>query len=232
MCISVFFSYSALLNAIFKPQARAREQLREARVEFAEIFTTLSDNLRNEQQHRRDEILKGLDSWYQELSHNVDQATETARHDLDSAEGHLKMLKKKADQERLLGGTTFRQNGRQGITGDGRGPFARLYERQALEYEFKEVEPLKSRLEPVTKPVLDMGQVLQDLSGSAENLTPAALGRIESDFLSTQRELARFSPATLPSPPPTMRNSVDEFDEARKSLSKADFNKTYSRRTP
>ena len=146
MFISVFFSYSALLNNLFSPDARKRVQLDRASVYTSNVINELNANLEKELRDNNDSLTSQINTWSIKFNSLIKKQTEPKRKKIAQYEAEYKDYKNKYEREVTLGGTITAQKK---ITKPGRGKEALKYEDKFNQVYLYDYQPLKKEISTI-----------------------------------------------------------------------------------
>jgi hypothetical protein len=203
VAISVFFSYSALLDTVYRPKARERDQLQRGRLTGSIIAADLS----KQQERAADAHLKtfreSLSRWQTESARATSGALASKAAEVARATSEHDLLLRNAQRETDTGGTRVIINGRAWVTPSGHGDYARQYESVADTYMFKTLAPVQQSYANLAAAARQVDALTTKMIRSTEDVTPAnvsELASVRERFLALMR-LDAAGPISAPDLP-------------------------------
>lgn len=175
MATSVFFSYSALLNTVYQPAARQRDQLERAHLAATIIDADISARLTAEFHVQAKSVRESVRVWYGPVSRSLNHALLSASSRASEASAEHDRLTRRADRENVSGGTMVTIGGKAWITPSGRGDFTRQYESDADSYQVLSLAPAEQHLAALRRIEEGITRVLESILRDDSHVTPGDL---------------------------------------------------------
>ncbi len=214
MGISVFFSYSSLLDRVYLPEHRDQDQLQRAKSSINILATDLNQNLDKKLFAISSNCQESLSRWSRSVN-SVAASLLAPQRDLRAKyEAKRSQLNALSQRERETGGTIVTIQGRKYISPKGRGEIAREYEEQADEFLYGSLNPLQAELNTKEDSLAAFNALLTKMTSSADGLSLPNVSALSDSW---EILVGRFPEprqrASLPVMPPNVRVQVSEFQE-------------------
>lgn len=180
MFTSVFFSYSALLDTVYRPKFRQRDQLNRARLEATALDADLSSRLDSEFRKSARQVREDVSAWHQQLAAATNAALVALSTKAKAASFEHQRLERRAQDEAQHGGTIAVIGGRTWMTPPGYGSYAHSYETEADTYYATRVEPTQERYRSLVELSDGINTLYQSILRSDAEVTPANLAELDS----------------------------------------------------
>jgi hypothetical protein len=177
---SIFFSYSALLDAVYRPAQRQRDQLQRAQIEATDLDVEISSRLDSEFQVAARRVRQDVRAWYEKLATVADPQLAARESEARRVAAEQELLEKRAAKESAQGGTVAIIAGKRWMTPPGYGPFAQGYEQVADEHRSGELSAAQGRYQELKERLSTIRNLQQLILKDDAEVTSVNLARLET----------------------------------------------------
>lgn len=146
MLTSVFFSYSALLDKIYSPDSRIRDELDRARITSNNIINSLTTDLFEYTKTLNDSTINLITDWQNSFNFIVRTVFIKATEQANEKMSQYKKMQEFYNIELQKGGTPVSYKDIKGLSPPGRGNIAIGLEKEMVNYFYTEVDPIITNL--------------------------------------------------------------------------------------
>ncbi|HXA19325.1 MAG TPA: hypothetical protein VN380_20205 [Thermoanaerobaculia bacterium] len=177
---SVFFSYAALLDNVYRPKAREHDQLQRGRLTGSIIAADLAKRQEAVANARLKTFRALLSQWHTSATSATSGLLARKASEVARVNSEHDLLLRTAQRETDTGGTRVTINGRLWVTPSGHGDYARSYESEADTYLFKTLAPAQKTFADMLAAAGQVDALTDKMIRSTEEVTPANVAELSS----------------------------------------------------